>query len=133
MDACICIAESLHCSPETIPILLIGYMRVLSHFSHVRLFATTWTVARQAPLSMEFSRQESWSGLPLPPPWDLPDPGMEPTSLTCPALVGRLFTTSTTWEAPIQNKKFFKNTCLCLPLSTWALLLQICPQTHLWE
>ena len=48
--------------------------------SHVQLFATPWTVARQAPLSMEFSRQEYWSGLPCPPPGDLPDPGMEPRS-----------------------------------------------------
>ena len=43
--------------------------------SHVRLFATRWTVAYQAPQFMEFSRQEYWSGLPFPSPWDLPDPG----------------------------------------------------------
>ena len=48
--------------------------------SGVRLFATPWTVAYQAPLSMEFSRQEYWSGLPLPSPGYLPDPGMEPGS-----------------------------------------------------
>ena len=53
---------------------------VLSHFSHVRLFVTPWTVAQQAPLSLGFSRQEYWSGLPCPPPGDLPDRGMEPTS-----------------------------------------------------
>ena len=52
-----------------------------------------------APLSMRFSRQEYWSGLPCPPPGDLPDPGMEPVSLTSPALAGRFFTASTTWEA----------------------------------
>ena len=45
-----------------------------------RLFATAWTVGRQAPLSVEFSRQEYWSGLPFPNPGDLPDPGMEPGS-----------------------------------------------------
>ena len=73
---------------------------MLSHFSHVRLFVTPWTVAHQAPLSMGFSRQEYWSGLPCPPPGDLPNPGIEPTSLTCPALAGRFFTTSATWEAP---------------------------------
>ena len=67
---------------------------VLSHFSHVRLFATPWTVARQAPLSMEFSRQEYWSGLPCPPPRDLPDPGIKPLSLRSPALAGDFFTTS---------------------------------------
>ena len=55
-------------------------MCVLSCFSHVRLFATLWTVAHQAPLSMGFSRQEYWSGLPLLSPGDLPDPGVEPGS-----------------------------------------------------
>ena len=55
--------------------------------------ATPWTVARQAPLSMGFSRQEYWSGLPCPPSGDLPDPGIEPASLASPALVGRFFTT----------------------------------------
>ena len=48
--------------------------------SRVRLFATPWTVAHQAPLSMGFSRQEYWSGLPFPSPGYLPDPGIEPTS-----------------------------------------------------
>ena len=48
--------------------------------SRVRLFATQWTVAYQAPPSMEFSRQEYWSGLPFPSPGDLPDPGIEPGS-----------------------------------------------------
>ena len=48
--------------------------------SRVRLFATPWTVAYQAPLSMEFSRQEYWSGLPFPSSGDLPDPGIEPRS-----------------------------------------------------
>ena len=53
--------------------------------------ATPWAVARQAPLSMGFPRQEYWSGLLFPPPRDLPDPGIEPTSLVSPALAGRLF------------------------------------------
>ena len=53
---------------------------VLSHFSRVRLFATLWTIASQAPLSMGFSRQEYWSGLPCPLPGDLPHPGIKPTS-----------------------------------------------------
>ena len=48
--------------------------------SHVHLFATPWTVAYKAPLSMEFSRQEYWSGLPFPSPGDLPDPGIKPRS-----------------------------------------------------
>ena len=49
---------------------------------------------------MEFFRQEYWSGLPFPSPGDLPDPEIEPASLTSPALAGGFFTTSTTWEAP---------------------------------
>ena len=60
-------------------------------------FAILWT--RQTPLSMGFSRQEYWSGLPCLPPGDLPDPGIEPTSVISPALVGRFFTTSATGEA----------------------------------
>ena len=55
-------------------------------------------VAHQAPLSMEFSRQEYWSMLPCPPPGSLPDPGIEPTSLMSPALAGELFTTGATQE-----------------------------------
>ena len=55
---------------------------MLSCLSHVRLFLTLWTVARQAPLSMRFSRQEYWSGLPCPLPGDLPDPGIKRVSLT---------------------------------------------------
>ena len=72
---------------------------VLSCFSCVRLFTTLWTVAHQAPLSMGFCRQEEWSGLPCPPPGDLPDPGIELMSLKSPALAGRFFSTSATWEA----------------------------------
>ena len=59
---------------------------VLSCFSRVWLFATPWTVACQVPLSLGFSRQEYWSGLPFPPSGDLPDPGIKPKSLTSPAL-----------------------------------------------
>ena len=64
---------------------------VLSHFSHVPLFATPWTVAHQAPLSTGFSRQEYWSGLPFLSPGDLPDPGLEPESTKSPALAGGFF------------------------------------------
>ena len=70
---------------------------VLSCFSRVGLFATLWTVARQAPMSMGFSRQEYWSGLPYHSPEDLPNPGTEPCLISL-ALVGRFFTTSTTWK-----------------------------------
>ena len=65
---------NMHFESPFIPLL------VFSHFSHVQLFATLWTVTRQAPLSMGFSRQEYWSGLPWPPPKDLPDPGIKSAS-----------------------------------------------------
>ena len=62
-------------------------------FSHVWLFATPWTVDRQVPLSMGLSWQEYWSGLPFPPPGDLPNTGTEPASPVAPALAGGFFTT----------------------------------------
>ena len=68
---------------------------VLSHFSCDQLFATLWTVA---PLSMGFSGQKYWSGLPCLPPGDLPDPGIKPASLMSPELAGGFLTISTTWE-----------------------------------
>ena len=74
---------------------------VLSCFSHVWLFVTLWTVASQALLSMGFSGQEYWSGLPCPPPEDLPDPGIKSVSLMSPALAGGFCTTSAPWEAQI--------------------------------
>ena len=65
-----------------------------SHFSCVQLFVTSWTVvAHQAPLSMGFSRQEYWSGLPFPSPGDLPDPGIELMSPGSPTLQVGFFTT----------------------------------------
>ena len=76
---------------------------VLSRFSRVQLFATPWTVAHQAPLSVGFPRQEYWKGLPCSPPGDLPNPGIKPESLMSPALASRFFTTSTTWEAPNKH------------------------------
>ena len=69
---------------------------VLSCFSRVRVCVTPWTVALQAPLSMGYCRQESWSGLPCPPPGALPSPGMEPATLTSPALAGGIFTSRAT-------------------------------------
>ena len=72
---------------------------MLSHFSHVWLSSTPWTVTHQTPLHMGFSKQEYWSGLPFPPPRDLPNPGIKPTPLMSPALAGGFFTTSATWEA----------------------------------
>ena len=68
--------------------------------SCVQLCETLWTIARQAPLSMGFSRQEYWSGLLCPPPGDLPNPRIELASLMSPILAGGFFTISTTWETP---------------------------------
>ena len=62
------------------------------------LFATLHLVMSHA--AVDFSRQEYWSGLPCPPPGDLPDPGIEPASPLSPALAGEFFTTSAIWEAP---------------------------------
>ena len=76
---------------------------VLSHFSHVWLCATPWTVAHQAPLSMGFSRQEYWSGFPCSPPGHLPNPGIELAPLMSPTLVGAFFTTSATWKALMNS------------------------------
>ena len=69
---------------------------MLSFFSHVQLFATLWTVAPQAPLSMGFTRQEYWNGLPCPTPEGLSDREIKPASVSC--LASRFFTTSATWR-----------------------------------
>ena len=73
---CVCVCVRVHA-------------RVLNRFSHVQLFATLWTVALQASLSLGFSRQEYWSGLKRPSPGDLPDPGTGPAPPPYPALAGR--------------------------------------------
>ena len=67
-------------------------MCVLSRLSSVQLFATPWTVAHQAPLSMEFSRQEYWAGFPFPSSGHLSDPGIEPRSPAIPVLQADFFT-----------------------------------------
>ena len=72
-------ADALTSEPPGKPMLLL-LLLLLSHFSHVQLFVTLWTIALQTPLSMGFSRQEYWSGLPFPSPGDLPDLGIEPGS-----------------------------------------------------
>ena len=81
-----------------------NYVKVLVAQSCLAL-VTPWTVALQAPLSMEFSSQESWSGLPFPTPGNLPDPGIKPTSL---ALASRFITTKPPWKH-ISKKYLTKN------------------------
>ena len=80
---------------------------MLSHFSHAQLCETLWTIACQSPLSLGFSRQECWSGLPCPLLGDLPNPGIGPTSFTSPALAGNFFTTSATFDC-VHHKKLWK-------------------------
>ena len=106
-------------------------------FSCVHLFATLWAVAYWGPLSMGFSRQEYWSGLPWLPPEDLPNPGMQPRSLMPPALAGGFFTTSATWKAHQCLKSYYRfMDWLSISLECklhWrlALSLQCCiPETH---
>ena len=74
--------------------------------SCVQLFATPWTLACQAPLSMGFPRQEYWSGLSFPSLGDLTNSGIEPASPAASELVGRFFTTE-----PPEKPNFFKNSC----------------------
>ena len=76
--------------------------------SPVQLFAAPWTVTHQAPLSMEFSRQEYWSELPFPSPGDLLDPGIKPASLRSPAFTGGFFTAVATWEAPYNTQTMLR-------------------------
>ena len=94
----------------------------LSCFSHVWLCVIPWTVACQAPLSMGFSRQEYWSGLPFPPPGDLPNPGIESTSLVSPALASGFFISSATWEVHFRS---LITLILLLKLFCWFLYLMM--------
>ena len=83
--------------------------------SRVQLFVIPWTVGHQAPLSLEFSGQEYWSGLPFPLPGDLPNPGIKPAS---PALAGRLFTT----EPPGKPLISIRANGLCIGTDSCTLL-----------
>ena len=80
------------------------YPAPIQSLSRVRTFVTPWTVTCQAPLSVGFSRQEYWSGLPCPPPGDLPNPGTETMSHMSAALAGGFLTTGATWEAPVVSR-----------------------------
>ena len=98
---CKCLKElSSHCIWLIMLNTLEGSLCMLNH---VLTFATPWTIAHQAPLSMEFSRQEYWSGLLFSIPGDLPNPGIKTMSFKYPTLVGRFFTTSATREALVRQ------------------------------
>ena len=91
-------------------------------------FAIPWTVVHQAPLSMGFSRQEYWNGLPFPPPRDLPNPRKEPKYSMSPELAGRFFTT----EPPVLKsfRPWVKQTYVWIsapPLTDWANLTTLLP------
>ena len=98
----VCSSLAIHRGLASAPLL------VCSVFSHVQLFATPWTVAHQAPLSMGFSRQKYWSGLPFPPPGDLPHPRIKPMSPASPALAGRFFLPLRHLGSP-QNPQGYQN------------------------
>ena len=91
---------------------------MLSHFSRVQRCVTLWTAACQTPLSMGFSRQEYWGGLPCPPPpGDLPNLGIESTSLT---LAGGFFTTSDAWKAHYIHRAVLCSAVLLLNCSVMS-------------
>ena len=106
---------------------------VLSYFSHVWLFETPWTIACQALLCMEFSRQEYWTELPFPFPGDLLDPGIEPMSLMSTASAGGFFITSATLEAPFPlvttNLGLYLWVYFCR-LQIWVNSYGICLSLH---
>ena len=84
----------------------IFFLDILSRFSHVQLFATLWTVAHQAPLSMGFSRQEYWGGLPFPSLGDPPHPGIKPMSPRVSCIGRWVLYHCATWEASYSPKAF---------------------------
>ena len=98
--------------------------------------ATPWTIARQAPLSKEFSRQEYWSGLPFPTPGHLPKPGIKPRSPATPAVTGRFFTTEPPGKPTLScllNVFFQCVVCFLILLMmlfdipTFIVVLKVCP------
>ena len=99
-----------------------------SHFIHAQLFANPWARARQAPLSMGFSRQEYWSGLPCPSPEVLPNPGIKPrdrTQVSC--IAGRFFTVWATREAHATILQLCMCVCVCVCIHT---CICVCVYTH---
>ena len=116
--------------------LLLLLLLLLSRFSRVRLFATPWTVAHQAPPSLELSRQKYWSGLPFPSPGDLPNLGIKPSSpaLQADALCyeppGKpLYPNATLFSHIVgKTRNFFQFTGVCDPppaalyLGMWSIL-----------
>ena len=105
------------------------YTCMLSCFGCIRLFVTLWIVVHQAPLSMGFSSQEYWSGLPCPPSGDLPDLGTETASLISPDQAGGFFTSSTIREA----LTLCKNLQIHLIISSELNFLNFCDTSSNWQ
>ena len=105
---------------------------MLSHFSHVWLFASLWTVVCQAPPSMGFSRQEPWSGWLFPPPGDFPHPGVKPASLMSPPLAGGFFTTSAILGAWLLDQLSSVNSWLHEEVFTKVVLMAIIVLFHIY-
>ena len=112
------------------PTLGVGVMKYV-HANSRQSCLTLWPYGRacQTPLSMEFSRQEYWSGLPCPPPGDLPNPGMEPVS---PALAAMLFTTIATWEALMKYTQSQKQGILTSQLFPSRIVVQLLSRVWLF-
>ena len=100
--------------------VFLAHVCMLSHFSRVQLFATLWTVACQAPLSMEFPRQEYWSGQPFPSPGDLPSPEIKPVSPVVPAMQADSLPLSNQGSLGFQPGPTQVQPKLA-PLATWPL------------
>ena len=97
---------------------------VLSHFSHVWLFATPWTVAPRLLSPWDSPRQEYWSGFPCPPPGDIADPGIETMSLNSPPLAGRFFTAS---EKHLKKNIYIHThmcVCVCVCVFVWTCITE---------
>ena len=100
--------------------------------SHVQLFATPWTITLQAPLSMGFSLQENWSGMPFPPSGDLPDPGVKPTSPASHALAGGFFTIEPLGK-PSRNHNSISLSLGDFPIAQMVKNLPAMQETLVWR
>ena len=113
--------KSPECSKSQTPVLYTAFgvlinvwnFSVVQSLSHVQLFVTPWTAARQASLSVGFPRQEYWSRLTFPSPGDLPEQGIEPMSLASPALGGKFFTTEPPGKRNFFSCQLFKSHLWC--------------------
>ena len=113
------------CLPSLhVGVLIFSYCVYAKLLSRVWLFATPWTVVRQPSLSMGFSRQEYWNGLPCPPPNDLLDPGIKLTSLISPALAGGFFTTSAIWTSYYMDTSQIGLWSTCMTLFNFNYLFE---------